>query len=438
MKILMLSTYLPQPTWGAGLRSYYLLKALARHHTVSLLTLADRASIDTSEIQASLESILHSIHVVDLPTTQAKRWQQLFFMVRGQSYLLNVRIIPAMQAMLDTLLTKHKYDAVLFDSVIAAGYHLPAGIKIIINQHNIEYEILQRTYEHEKALLRKWYNGYQARLLKREEIERCKKADLIIVTSERERLLLEATLPTKTITTVPNGVDIETFDVSDIEQVEANKIVFTGTMDYYPNIQAVLFFAQQCWPLIRQKVTDASWQIVGRNPPPEVLALNALPGVTVTGLVPDVRPYLASAAVAIAPLQIGSGTRLKILEALAMRKAVVSTSIGYEGLELKADKHLLVADQPADFAQAVITVLGDPQMRVRIGNAGRELVEAKYSWAQCGSHLLQILAALPMPSIDEMATKAAHTTVVADDAQENNKEEASASDLLLQVGREDK
>src|SRR5205085_10717683 len=124
-----------------------------------------------------------------------------------------------------------------------------------------------------------------------------------------------------------------------------DRIIFTGAMNYYPNIDAVLFFARQCWPLIQAQVPHATWQIVGYNPSPEVLELAKLPGITVTGSVPVVQSYLTQASVAIVPLQIGSGTRLKILEALAMQKAVVSTSIGCEGLSVTLGEHLLVADQ---------------------------------------------------------------------------------------------
>jgi glycosyltransferase involved in cell wall biosynthesis len=156
-------------------------------------------------------------------------------------------------------------------------------------------------------------------------------------------------------------------------------------------VNTFLGFAHRCWPLIRAQVSDATWYIVGRNPNAEVRKLAELPGITVTGAVPDVRSYLASSAVAIAPLQIGSGTRLKILEAFAMRKAVVSTSVGCEGLAVETGEHLLVADQPVEFAQAVVTLLNNPELRTALGQAARLLVEAEYSWKFCGGQLLRVL-----------------------------------------------
>jgi len=239
--------------------------------------------------------------------------------------------------------------------------------------------------------MRKWYSWCESRLLKQGEIERCRKADVVLVTSERERDVLRQFLPEKQIEVIPNGVDTATFVQRDPAREIPYRILFTGSMDYFPNIDAVLFFARKCWPLIQEQVPDATWQIVGRNPPAEIKRLAALAGITVTGTVPEVHPYLAASAVAIAPLHVGSGTRLKILEAFAMRKAVVSTSVGCEGLSVLPGKQLLVADHPEEFAQSVITLLNNPEMRTALGNAGRALVETKYSWEHCGALLLRVL-----------------------------------------------
>lgn len=391
MNLLIVCVDLPRPAWGASARNYYLLKALAHGHNVSLLALASSLEKESYDYMSPLENLAHTVQVVACQVSQAKRWQQLKNAVSGKSYLLNLFLYPEMQNALDTMLARGHYDIVLFESVLMAGYNVPEGIKIIIDQHNIEHELLQRTFELEKAPFRKWYNWREGRILRKGEIERCRRANMILVTSERERQILQGLLPERVIEVVPNGVDIETFYESSSEGEISNRVIFTGTMDYYPNTNAALFFAQQCWPLIRAQIPGATWQIVGRNPPPEVQKLAELPGVTVTGTVPDVRPYLAASSVAIAPLRIGSGTRLKILEALAMRKAVVSTSIGYEGLSLVPGKHLIVVDQPEEIAQAVITLLNNTEMRRTLGSAGRVLVESEYSWQRIGDRLLHIL-----------------------------------------------
>ena len=391
MKLLMVSANLPRPAWGASARNYHLLKALSRLYDVSLLALADSTEVAAFDSLSSLKDLAHPVRIVPLPLSRAKRQQQFMSIARGKSYTLSMYLHKEMQTSLDTLLSEARYDAVLFESSLTAGYRLPNGMRTIIDQHNIEFELLERTYLQEKALIRKWYNWQESRLLKHEEIARCRKADLVLVTSERERDLLWKFLPEQSIAVVPNGVDIDTFFPGDDEQVIPQQVIFTGTMDYYPNIQGVLFFAQRCWPRIRAQLPAATWQIVGRNPPPEIARLAELPGVTVTGTVPHVRPYLDAASVAIAPLQIGSGTRLKILEAFAMQKAIVSTSLGCEGLAVVPGKHLLVADQPEEFAQSVITLLQNPALRSSLGAAGRALVEAEYSWHECGMRLAHIL-----------------------------------------------
>jgi sugar transferase (PEP-CTERM/EpsH1 system associated) len=391
MNLLMISAYLPGLSSAAGERNYHLLRALACQHTVSLLSLVDSAGIEEHSGISLLEDLAYPVQLIPHEIPHSKRWQQLLSLARGNSYFLNLFALKEVQSALDTMLARDHYDAVLFESALVAGYRLPAGVKVILDQHNIEHEILHLTYECERAWLRKWYNWYEYRLVKQAEIERCRSADLVLVTSERERNILKGLLPKNLIEVVRTGVDIEAFSGTYSEQEVPHQIIFTGTMNYYPNIHAVLFFARQCWPLIRAQVPDATWQIVGRYPPPEVLRLNELPGVTVTGSVPDVRPYLAASAVAIAPMQIGSGTRVKILEALAMRKAVVSTEVGYQGLAVESEKHLLIADQPEMFAQAVVELLRNPSLRIALGNAGRALVEAEYSWEQARAQLLRVL-----------------------------------------------
>jgi sugar transferase (PEP-CTERM/EpsH1 system associated) len=391
MKILIVSATLPSPRWGASARNFHLLKALARQHAVALLTVINDTEMGALDDLRLLEAFTQHVQTIPLRVQRAKRQRQLLSVARRRSYLLNLFILPEMQAALDAMLARESYDLVLFESVLMAGYRLPAGMKVVIDQHNLEFEILQRTCEQEQPSLRTWYNGQEYRLLKRGELERCRKAALVLVTSERERKVLKGLLPESVVEVVSNGVDLEAFARDSAVQEAPHQIVFTGTMDYHPNTQAALFFAERCWPLVRRQIPDATWQIVGRNPPPEIQRLAHLPGVIVTGEVPDVRPYLASAALAIAPLLIGGGTRLKILEAFAMQKAVVSTSLGCEGIAVEPGKHLVVEDQPEAFAEAIIRLLEHPEQRAAYGAAGRALVETIYSWERCGADLLRAL-----------------------------------------------
>jgi sugar transferase (PEP-CTERM/EpsH1 system associated) len=385
---------------GFSTRNYHMLKALASRHTVSLFALND----STTGIHLNmslLEDIVQDLKIFTRTRVLPKRWEQLICITRGKPHILNEYHAEELQKAIDEAVASNHYDIVLFESVLTAGYILPPNIPFIIDQHNLEYEILLRTSVREKARLRKWYNKIEAHLLKPIEIERCRKASAVLVTSEREHFELKQLLPESVIKVVPNGVDTDKFDINHTFEEIEDRIIFTGALDYYPNMDAVLFFAQHCWPYIHAHIPTATWQTVGKNPPSQIQRLAELPGVTVVGSIPDIVPYLAKAQVAIAPILIGSGTRLKILEAFATQKAVVSTRIGCEGLEVESGKHLIIADQPEMLARSVVALLENPEKRNALGRAGRSLVEARYSWKHCTYELLRLLDEIQQEGIRE-------------------------------------
>lgn len=276
-------------------------------------------------------------------------------------------------------------------------YHLPPDVATVIDEHNIEYELLERTRQNEPIGLRKLYSWLEGAYVKRAEIARWRQASAVLVTSDRECDAVATHAPAIPYAVVPNGVDIDYFACEQSESDgsdNAQQIIFTGTMNYFPNVNGAMFFARQCWPIVRERAPNATWNLVGRSPAASVADLAELPGVTVTGGVPDMRPYLSSATIAIAPLRIGAGTRLKILEALAMGKAVVTTSIGCEGLAVRDGEHVIIADDPEAFALAIVALLHDPARRRALGGAGRRLVETEYSWERCGDRLLRALDTL--------------------------------------------
>lgn len=386
MKILVISPHLPLPTWGGGARTYYLVKALASVHDVTVLA---PKPLPDERLTAPLdETLAPRLHMFERTSQPPKRWQQLAGAARGVSYLATAHESPEFQAAADALLARGSYDLVFFESIFVAGLRLPPGMKVIIDQHNIEHEMLARTAEQEQRPLRRWYNRLEGRLLAPIELDRCCRADMVVVTSERERDIFTRLLPGTRFEVVPNGVDTSRFQPQGDTEEVPGRIVFTGAMRHYPNTHAAVTFAERCWPLIHESAPEATWQIVGSDPPPSVLRLAELPGVEVLGTVPDMRPYLAAAQVAIAPLLIGSGTRLKILEAFAMRKAMVSTALGCEGLSVISGTHLLIEDEPDAMAHAVVSILRNGDQRRALGAAGRELVEARYDWERCGSMLL--------------------------------------------------
>lgn len=397
MKIIMVCGHLPWPSTGASTRDYHLLKALGQRHDVTLLALADPGEIAAHLDLSPLKAHAREVRVFPRPASGSKRLRQLRALMRGQSSVLTHNTIPALQDALDDLTAHETYDAVLYESVQLANYHLPPDVATVIDEHNIEYELLERTRQNEPIGLRKLYSWLEGAYVKRAEIARWRQASAVLVTSDRECDAVATHAPAIPYAVVPNGVDIDYFACEQSESDgsdSAQQIIFTGTMNYFPNVNGAMFFARQCWPIIRERAPNATWNLVGRSPAASVADLAELPGVTVTGGVPDMRPYLSSATIAIAPLRIGAGTRLKILEALAMGKAVVTTSIGCEGLAVRDGEHVIIADDPEAFALAIVALLHDPARRRALGGAGRRLVETEYSWERCGDRLLRALDTL--------------------------------------------
>jgi glycosyltransferase involved in cell wall biosynthesis len=202
-----------------------------------------------------------------------------------------------------------------------------------------------------------------------------------VAVSEADRALLSANAPGADIRAIPTGVDTAYFHPNGTAETPAT-LVFTGSMDWYPNEDAILYFIEAILPQVRREVPDVTLAVVGRDPSSRLRTTGAAAGVRVTGTVEDVRPHVADAAVYVVPLRVGGGTRLKIFEALAMGKAVVSTRVGAEGLPIVSGQHFLQADEPGDFARAVVALLKDPARRRALGAAGRRLMEERYSWAQ--------------------------------------------------------
>jgi len=228
-------------------------------------------------------------------------------------------------------------------------------------------------------LLKKLIFYWQYRKFTSFEIRTCPQFDLCVCVSEQDRKDLNSLCPGIATAIVPNGVDLDYFSPVEGKENEAS-LVFTGSMDWHPNENAVLYFCNRIFPIIRSRLPTATFTVVGSNPSERVLRLKDLEGVDVTGSVEDVRPYISSADVYVVPLRIGGGTRLKILQALAMKKAVVSTAIGCEGLDLEPDKHLFVSNEPEEFASSVIQLIEDKGLKKKLGEDGNMRIREFYSW----------------------------------------------------------
>ncbi len=214
--------------------------------------------------------------------------------------------------------------------------------------------------------------------------------DKVVVVSQADRKALQRLLPGVESAVVPNGVDTSYYFPAGMEKESDTSLVFTGKMDFRPNVDAVLWFGQKVWPLIQEDVPKARFKVVGRDPHPRLRPLRELPGITVTGYVEDIRPHIAEAGVYVVPLRVGGGTRLKVLEAMSMSKAIVSTSLGCEGIDITPGLELLIADEPRSFAKKAVSLMQDRERRIELGLAARRLVEARYDWQHITSLMEQV------------------------------------------------
>ena len=387
LNILLLTPSLPYPPiWGFGIRVYQLIRELSRRHRVTLLTYS-RAEEDERENIAVMREICAAVQVVPSPSLPGdKRREQLLSLFSPLSYQTSSLRSPAMQETLTRLLTTQHFDLVQVESSQLAGFNFGSSVPVILDEHNLEYELLQRLYQGERAPVRRLYNWAEFVKFRREEQACWRKASACLLTSGREEEILTGLLPGKLATTIPNGVDIEFYQPTPETPTEPDSLIFTGLMTYRPNIDGAIYFVEEVLPLIHKTRPSVTLKIVGAGAGEEIAHL-AGPSVTITGAVPDMRVHFAAAAVAIVPLRMGSGTRLKVVEGLAMGKPMVSTSVGCEGIHVRSEEHLLVADTPAAFAEAVLRLLSDPPLAETLSRQGRALVESEYGWGSIAGRL---------------------------------------------------
>jgi sugar transferase (PEP-CTERM/EpsH1 system associated) len=383
MEVLFITAALPYPPQsGATIRTYSLLRRQARRHRVHLIAYGD-ARRDAERV-AHLERMCASVTVVEWRETKGTpRYygELLLNLFSATPFVVSRFTRPAMAEAIRAALARRTFDLVCCDFV-TLSLNLPrrGPWPVHLTAHNAESVLWARYLEHERNPLTALYVWLQYRKVLRFERRGLAEFPFVTCVSDVDRDRLSALCPMPAYSVVPNGVDVEHFQPRPGEAV-AHRLVFTGAMDWRPNHDAVRFFLEEIFPRVKREEPRATAVLVGRDPPAWLRDLvGSRPDVTLTGTVDDMRPHLAGAAVYVVPLRIGGGTRLKILEAMAMGLPVVSTSVGCEGLELGADRELLVADTPAAFAVATLRLLRDRELAARLGRAGRRRVESTYSW----------------------------------------------------------
>ncbi|HEM62354.1 MAG TPA: glycosyltransferase [Chloroflexi bacterium] len=398
-RLLYLTPDLPfPPHQGAAIRTYNFLKNLAGRHEIHLLSFADGEAV-SRRIQA-LSIFCATVTTVRPPNRSTAR--RALSVLASPLPDMALRLpSPEFTNQLRITLDRDRFDFVQVEAIEMAQYGLLAkklasksAPRVVFDDINAEYLLQKRAFEADARRPKRWlgalYSLVQWRKLQRYEAQVCRQVDKVVVVSQADCGAIRCLVPELQCVVVPNGVDTDYFRPAGVEMESDLDLVFTGKMDFRPNVDAMLWFAQEVLPLISKQVQQARITVVGRDPHPRLAAVVGLPNVSLTGYVDDVRPFVARAGVYVVPLKVGGGTRLKLLQAMSMGKAIVSTSLGCEGLELEPGRHLLIADDAASFAEAVVALIRDPQRRGQLGRAARELALANHDWRQITPLLEQV------------------------------------------------
>ena len=369
-------------TTGGRVRSLQIVSELARRHQVTVVTTHGPGD----DPEGLTRELSHCHQVISIPYIPPKRGSAAFPGAVARSWLSSYPVdlwkwrVPKVRREIRALFNGGGVDLCVADFLFAAA-NVPMGgpVPVILFEHNVEYLIWQRLCALESSPWKRALFEIEWRKLRAREADACRRADLTIAVSEDDRRRLESVAPGIRAASIPTGVDTNYFTPNGYSE-RPDRLVFSGSMDWHPNEDAVLHFADAILPRIRAEIPGVTLTVVGRNPTARLREIALRAEIIVTGTVDDVRPSIAEAAVYVVPLRAGGGTRLKIFEALAMAKPVVSTTVGAEGLALEPGRHFVAADDPSDFANAVVGLLRDPQRRKALGEAGRDLVEAHYSW----------------------------------------------------------
>lgn len=392
MKILIIDEEFPFPlNTGKRIRSFNLAFALSREHRVTYLAYGEKGSESYAHLTKSgIEPI--AVGELNRPKSGLSFYGRLLTnLLSPYPFIVTNHRTDRFQSALDRLAADGEYDIVICEwSPYAIFVKDLARVPSVVVAHNIEASIWRRYMENETNPLKKAYIALQYR-----KVERFERAcfgwssGATAVSREEAKTIASYGVPYE-VAVIDNGVDTDYFHESTREP-DPDKLVFTGSMDWRPNQDAVVYFAEEVFPRIKAERPGANIAFVGRNPPPHVTELGKRDGITVTGTVDDVRPYIEEAGVYVVPLRIGGGSRLKILEAMAMNKIVVSTSVGAEGLEVIDGEQVLIRDGAEALAEQIVECMNDLQRFTQLGLNGRRLVETRYRWEELGRRLNEYL-----------------------------------------------
>ncbi len=395
MKILIIDEEFPYPlNSGKRLRTSNLTYELALTNDVSYLAFGDIASEAAKHFKSK------NIQPIAVTPINNKKSGLSFYLklmtnlFSSEPYIVTSHYSSEFETQLLKLINEQKFDVIICEWTPYAQYVKNiTKSKSIIVAHNIESDIWKRYYENESNPLKRFYIGLQYKKVLNFEKNCFKWVDGATAVSSIDASFIKKLNLPYTPAIIENGVDTDFFTPSDTTPLP-HRLAFTGSMDWRPNQDAAEFFASEILPLLKKSIPDIEAYFIGRNPPPHIKELNKIDGITITGMVDDVRTYIADGSLYIVPLRIGGGSRLKILEAMGMKKPIISTSVGAEGLEVTDLHDILIADTPQEFCDTILKALKDKALCDKIAKNGFSLVHEKYKWSSIGKKLNKYLSEL--------------------------------------------
>ncbi len=401
MKILWLSHLIPYPPKGGVLqRSYNLVRELSRYHEVDLLAFNQRGltgplfeSVETGvqEATLALNHICRKVAFFDIASDNSP-WGSYFLALKSlfhEPYNINWLKSKAFANNISDWLKQENYDLIHFDTISLVPFFplVPSTVVTTLDHHNIESHMLLRRAGNEKKILKRSYFWQEGVRLARYERRFCPQFSLNITCSDIDTERLLELAPQANVRTIPNGVDLEFFKLKGLP-TQPNRLIFVGTMNWYPNIEAVFVHRGKALARLKQKHPGLACDIIGANPPASIRSLSdRLPDFHVHGFVDDVRPFIEAATVYVCPIRDGGGTKLKILDALAMAKAMVAHPIACEGINVTHDENVLLAEGESSFIEHIEHLLCAEEKREALGRAARKLMEESYGYCAIGQQL---------------------------------------------------
>lgn len=395
MRILWLKTELLHPLdKGGRIRTYQMLKALKRRHHITYLALDDGCA--ASDAEASAREYCHHLERIPFRTTRKDSWRLYVDLFRNLFSRLPYAVAKYRSGDMESRVRRRVgeggHDLVVCDFLFPSR-NVPRDLDCptVLFQHNVEAEIWRRHVSVAGSWVTRLYMGEQWRRMRAIEGSESRRFEHVVAVSRADAETMREAYSLDSVSWVPTGVDVDFFRPKRPYPVGGRKLVFTGAMDWLPNEDAIEYFGAEILPRIRARVPDAELVLVGRNPTARVTRLaERTPGMTMVGGVPDVRPYMEQASVFVVPIRVGGGTRLKVFEAMAMERPVVSTSVGVEGLPVQHGEHVSICDDPDGFARAVVDLLEDPEKAAALGLRGASHVREEFGWAGVAEQFARI------------------------------------------------